>query len=115
VAALEAMNASLSAHAVEESELRESQNTVEFLAPRSAVLGLRSPDVARALAQVLGRTVKVVVTAANGADAPPAASPPAAPASGAAAARAMEHPAVRKFQELFPDSQVRDVRNLREE
>jgi len=115
VAALEAMNASLSAHAVEESEVRESQNTVEFLAPRSAVLGLRSPDVARALAQILGRTVKVVVTAANGADAPPVASAPPAPASGAAAARALEHPAVRKFQELFPDSQVRDVRNLREE
>ena len=115
VAALEAMNASLSAHAVEESEVRESQNTVEFLAPRSAVLALRSPDVARALNQVLGRAVKVVVTATNGGDGPAAASAPAAPAPGAAAARALEHPAVRKFQELFPDSQVRDVRNLRED
>ena len=31
-----------------------------------------------------------------------------------AADRALGHPEVQRFQELFPDSQVRAVRNLRE-
>jgi hypothetical protein len=31
-----------------------------------------------------------------------------------AADRALAHPEVQRFQELFPDSQVRAVRNLKE-
>jgi hypothetical protein len=31
-----------------------------------------------------------------------------------AAARALEHPEVKRFQELFPDSEVRAIRNLKE-
>jgi DNA polymerase-3 subunit gamma/tau len=114
-AALEAMNAGLSAHAVEESEIRESQNTVEFIAPRTAVLALRSPDVAKALEQVLGRKVKVVVTAGGGEAAPAGGSAPAGARMDEAAGRALEHPAVKRFQELFPQSQVREIRNLRED
>ncbi len=113
-AALEAMNARLSAHAVEESELRESQNSVEFLAPRSSHLALKAPDVAAALEQVLGRKVKVVVTD-NGRPAASGGQMDGAPRQDDAAARALEHPAVRRFQELFPQSQVREVRNLRED
>ena len=112
-AALAAMGAGLSAHAVEESEIRESQNTVEFIAPRSATLALRSSDVGKALEQVLGRKVKVVLTPANGDSAPP--PPPSGAPQDAVASRALEHPAVRLFQELFPQSQVREVRNLRED
>ncbi|MCS7041734.1 MAG: DNA polymerase III subunit gamma/tau [Bryobacteraceae bacterium] len=118
IAALEAMGASMSAHAVEESELRESQNTVEFLAPRSARLALQSPDVQKALEQVLGRRVRVVVTfteSGNGSETRAEKAPAAGGTMDAAAARALEHPAVKKFQELFPHSQVRDVRNLRED
>jgi DNA polymerase-3 subunit gamma/tau len=114
-AALEAMNASLSAHAVAESEVRESQNTVEFIAPRHSLIALRSPDVGRALEQVLGRKMKVVITAGNGNAEAPSGDLQSAPRQDDTAARALEHPAVRRFQELFPQSQVRDVRNLREE
>ena len=114
-AALEAMNAGLSAHAVEESEIRESQNTVEFVAPRAAVLALRSPDVAKALEQVLGRKVKVVVTAGGGEAAPSGGGAATGARLDEAAARALEHPAVKRFQELFPQSQIREVRNLRED
>jgi accessory colonization factor AcfC len=113
-AALEAMNAGLSAHAVEESEVRESQNTVEFVAPRTAVLALRSPDVAKALEQVLGRKVKVVVTPGNGETAGEGGGEKSV-RQDETAARALEHPAVKRFQELFPQSQVREVRNLRED
>ncbi len=116
VAALEAVGAGFSAHAVEESEIRESPNTVEFIAPRASLVALRSQDVGRALEQVLGRKVKIVLTAGNGnpEDATTAAPAAAAPAD-AAARRAMEHPAVQRFREVFPDSQVREVRNLRED
>ena len=31
-----------------------------------------------------------------------------------AAERALAHPEVKRFQELFPESQVRQVRNLKE-
>ena len=113
-AALEAMSASLSAHAVEESEIRESQNSVEFIAPRNALIALRSPDVGKALEQILGRKVKVVITAGDGNAAAPRGPSPSAPRQDDTAARALEHPAVRRFQELFPQSQVREVRNLRE-
>lgn len=116
VTALEAMGAGVSAHAVEESEIRESANTVEFIAPRTLLIALRSPDLGRALEQVLGRKVKVVLTAGNGnVDDAPAAPSAAGTAADPAAARALEDPAVRRYRELFPDSQVREVRNLRED
>jgi hypothetical protein len=38
----------------------------------------------------------------------------AAPAKDEAAERALSHPDVKRFQELFPESQVRAVRNLKE-
>ncbi len=113
-ASLEAMNAGMSAHAVEASEIRESANAVEFMAPRSSHLALRAPDVGRALEQVLGRKVKVVVSEGGGA-AEPARAGQGGPERNEAAERALEHPAVRRFQELFPQSQVREVRNLRED
>jgi hypothetical protein len=52
-------------------------------------------------------TVKVADGAANPAPATP-------PAQDEIAARALAHPEVQKFQELFPGSQVRKVRDLRE-
>ncbi|MEJ5369906.1 MAG: DNA polymerase III subunit gamma/tau [Bryobacteraceae bacterium] len=115
VAALQAMGAGFSAHAVEESEIRESAGTVEFIAPRASLLSLKSPDVGRALEQVLGRKVRVVLTAGNGNPEDSAPAPAASAAADAAAARALDHPAVKRFRELFPDSQVREVRNLRED
>jgi hypothetical protein len=39
---------------------------------------------------------------------------PSAPDTDEVAARALEHPEVKRFQELFPDSQVRTVRNLKD-
>ena len=59
-----------------------------------------------------GRQVRVVVKVGEGA-ATPVAAPKAAPVD-EVSTRALEHPEVKRFQEMFPDSQVRAVRNLKE-
>ncbi len=71
----------------------------------------------KALEQVLGRKVRIVLTFTEGGNGGEAAAvrPAAGSALDAASQRALEHPVVRKFQELFPQSQVREVRNLRED
>ena len=116
VAALEELRAAMSAHAVEASELRESPGLVEFIGPRSAKLGLMSKDIDKALEKVYGRPIRAKITITE--DAAPAAASPAreqGPAGGEEAMRrALAHPDVQRFQELFPGSQVREVRDLKE-
>lgn len=106
----------MSAHAVEASELREGPGLIEFVGPRSAKLGLMSKDIDKALEKVFGRPVRAKITINE--DAAPAAPPPAreqGPAgSDEAMRRALAHPDVQRFQELFPGSQVREVRDLKE-
>jgi hypothetical protein len=41
-------------------------------------------------------------------------TPKAKPPEDEASERALSHPEVRRFQETFPDAQVRVVRNLKE-
>jgi DNA polymerase-3 subunit gamma/tau len=118
VTALQELRASMSAQAVEESEVLESAGSVEFVAPRSARMGLMSKDVEKALAQVLGRAVRVKVTITE--DSASAPAPARAPAAEAApdedetSRRALGDPGVQRFQEMFPNSQVRGVRDLKE-
>lgn len=116
VEALEELRSGMSAHAVEASEIREGQGVVEFIGPRSAKLGLMSKDIDRALEKVFGRPVRAKITI--GEDAAPAAPPPSREQGPAgdeeATRRALAHPDVQRFQELFPGSQVREVRDLKE-
>jgi DNA polymerase-3 subunit gamma/tau len=116
VAALEAASAGQSAHAVSICELVEGQGMVEFLAPRAARLGLMSKDVEKALQQLLGRPVRTKITVRDDmtAAAPEPVASTAPPPAGEAQRRALEHPDVRRYTELFPGSQVRDVRDLKE-
>ncbi|MGC4054423.1 MAG: DNA polymerase III subunit gamma/tau [Paludibaculum sp.] len=111
IAALQEMRSAMSVQAVEDSQLIESQGTVEFLAPRSAKLGLMAKDVEKALAQVLGRAVRVKITIDESAVvAAPEKKPQTSEAEDEASQRAMAHPDVQRFQEMFPGSQVRGVR-----
>ncbi|MGJ5817529.1 DNA polymerase III subunit gamma/tau [Paludibaculum fermentans] len=115
IAALQEMRSAMSVQAVEDSQLIESQGTVEFLAPRSAKLGLMAKDVEKALVQVLGRAVRVKITVDETAvAAAPEKKPPTPEAEDEASQRAMAHPDVQRFQEIFPGSQVRGVRDLKE-
>ncbi len=109
-AALMAMGAQYSADAVEHSSVEEAGSEVIFVTPRTYGLSMKSPDIAKALHEVLGRTVKIKLTVGEPvatADVVKAAKPP-----GEAEARALADTEVKRFQELFPGSEVRQVRDL---
>jgi DNA polymerase-3 subunit gamma/tau len=87
-------------------------------ASKMRLLSLKDPNVAVVAAKLLGRPVRVkteadeTVVAAPASTAAAAASGPSQ--SGELRDRALSHPGVKRFQELFPDAQVRTVRNLSE-
>jgi len=105
--------------AVEHADVSESAAEVRFSAPKEFGLALRSPDIRDAVQQLLGRPVKIAFVATeSGAGAaavstttPETQSPPE---NDALAQEALGHPEVQRFQELFPGSHVRTVRNLRD-
>jgi DNA polymerase III subunit gamma/tau len=100
------------ADALEHSEITEAPGELLVTTPKMYVLYLKQPEFEAAVRRVAG-AVKIAVRSGE-----PAASAPieraAAPVAADAHARALAHPEVRRFQETFPDSQVRAVRNLRE-
>jgi len=104
------------ADAVEHAEVVENGALIEFLVSRQHMLSLRGPEVAQGLEKLLGRQIKTKITIIE--SAPPVAPPPdpQAPVQGGEEAlkRALEHPEVRRAQELFPGSTVRSVRDLKE-
>ncbi len=102
------------ADAVEHSEIAESGAEIIFTAPKMYQLFLKGPEFEGAVKRAAGKPVKLTLKIG---DAAPSGAPgpkPAAPASDEATERALSHPEVKRFQELFPDSQVRAVRNLKE-
>jgi len=102
------------ADAVEHSTVEESPAEIRFSGPREFTLSFRSAEMKDAVQKVAGRPLRISFSAAE-----PAADPAAAPsdrldAEDEAARRALDHPDVRRFREMFPGSQVRTVRNLKE-
>ncbi|MGO9241889.1 MAG: DNA polymerase III subunit gamma/tau [Bryobacteraceae bacterium] len=129
-AALEQKNARLALDGVRNSEIVEGPGVVEFITSRTQAMGLRGAEFERHVAAAAERSVKVKLTlrdAAPGDEAqaessaaqtgtPARLRPDGEPAEelNAAAQRALANPEVRRFQELFPDSKVRGVRDLKE-
>ncbi|MCL4842963.1 MAG: DNA polymerase III subunit gamma/tau [Bryobacteraceae bacterium] len=115
-AALETLGASaFTLDAIDHSEIIQSPAGIEFIAPRHQILALRNKQIEEALAQVLGRAPRIKLTpgAGNGEAAEP--PPPPKPADDEETLqRALAHPAVRRFQEVFPGARVMGVRNLKE-
>jgi DNA polymerase-3 subunit gamma/tau len=111
------------ADAIEHSELAESANELVIATPKMYVAYLKQPGFASAVRGVLEKAVRITIKIADagagpadGAPARQAISPDAAkpPQEDHTAQRALANPEVQRFQEMFPDSQVRTVRNLRE-
>lgn len=115
-AALTEMGKKMSADAVMHSEVRESPDGVVFATDKAAALSLKSADIAKAVSQVLGRPARVTIDTAGAA--PLANAAPVVERKSAGedetAQRALAHPEVQKFQQLFPDSQVRRVEDLKD-
>jgi hypothetical protein len=75
---------------------------------------LKDPNVQRIAAEVAGRPVRVRTEVGEGVAAPPPSSSKPDGEDSQVRQRALSHPGVKRFQELFPDAQVRTVRNLNE-
>jgi hypothetical protein len=102
------------ADAVEHSTLAESPTELVFTTPKMYQLYLKQPELEAIARKITGRPVRVTVKIGEPAPAPVAAPVSANAREDEAASRALSHPEVKRFQEMFPDSQVRTVRNLKE-
>ena len=99
------------ADAVEHSQVVESGNELHFTTPQEFKLSMNEKDILKVVQKVAGRPMRVRITFGEPGTAEP---PKLKPAQDDVAERALSHPEVRRFQEMFPDAQVRVVRNLKE-
>ena len=102
------------ADAVEHSQITESNGELQFVTPDEFSAMLHEKDILKGVQKVAGRPMRIKITIGtpNAVEAPKVERKPAK--ADDASERALSHPEVRRFQELFPDAQVRVVRNLKE-
>jgi DNA polymerase-3 subunit gamma/tau len=112
-AALLELGMNFTADAVEHSEVTEANGEIRFITPEEFRLAMDTRDLNKAVQQVAGKASRVKVEFGT----PVAATQTASPKPRAAdevSDRALAHPEVRRFQEMFPDAHVRTVRDLKE-
>ncbi len=107
------------ADAVQHSEISLQGSDLVVRAPKAMLFSLKDASMQRAASEVLGKPVRVRVEAGENVSTAPVGAPVIAPGTNAAPdaglrERALSHPGVKRFQELFEDAQVRTVRNLNE-
>jgi DNA polymerase-3 subunit gamma/tau len=103
------------ADAVAHAEIAESGNDLVFTTAKRFSLAMNAADLQKAAEQVLGRPARVTVKIGEGAAAAgPPTEAPAQTGDDEVTRRAMAHPEVQRFQNAFPESRVRAVRNLKE-
>ena len=99
------------ADAVEHSQITETNNELLFVTPEEFKLSLNEKDILKIVQKLAGRPMRIRITLG----APDAAKvTKVKPAQDDVSERALAHPEVQRFQEMFPDAQVRVVRNLKE-
>ena len=113
--ALCAAGMQFSADAIQHSEVSLSGSDLLIRTPKNMVLSLRDAGVQKIAGQVTGKAIRMRVEAGeNLSAAAPVQESRASGDDSALRERALSHPGVKRFQELFPGSQVRTVRNLNE-
>ena len=116
LAYLREQNLTMVADGVQEAELRETPGEWQFRAPKAYALAFRDASLKDAVAKVAGRAVRIAFVPTE-APATGGAGPAASarqPDDDETSQRALANADVQKFQELFPGSHVRTVRNLKE-
>ncbi len=104
----------ISADAIEHAEVVLQGGELVLKGPKSLSFALKDKSIERLASQIVGKPVRVRFEAtANVIAAAPVEKAPAAEES-ELRQRALSHPGVKRFQELFPEAQVRTVRNLSE-
>jgi len=99
------------ADAIEHSDVVESNNELIFTTPEEFKMSMSEKDILKIVQKVAGRPMRIRVVLGT-----PAVKDTSKPklSQDEVSERALSHPEVRRFQELFPDAQVRVVRNLKE-
>jgi DNA polymerase-3 subunit gamma/tau len=108
--ALVAAGMQFTADAVEHSQVTESNGELQFVTPEEFGLAMSEKDILKVVQKIVGRPMRIKITLGT----PAAVAAPMAKPKDDVAERALAHPEVKRFQELFPDAQVRVVRNLKE-
>ncbi|MBV8811115.1 MAG: DNA polymerase III subunit gamma/tau [Acidobacteriaceae bacterium] len=103
------------ADAIQHSAVTLQGSELLIRVPKAMLLSLKDPAFQRIASEILGKSVRVRIESgenviANSLEAPASESRQEAEIR----ERALSHPGVKRFQELFPDAHVRTVRNLNE-
>jgi hypothetical protein len=104
------MGMQFTADAVEHSQVNESNGELQFVTPDEFSLAMNEKDLLKAVQKIAGRPMRIKIAMGK----PEAATVPLARPPDDVSERALAHPEVKRFQETFPDAQVRAVRNLKE-
>jgi DNA polymerase-3 subunit gamma/tau len=102
------------ADAVEHSNLVERPGEVEFITSKEFGMAAKSKDMQKEVEALLKRPTRIKVTFTEGAPVVAEASVDRRVNEDEATRRALDNPEVQRFRELFPGSEVRAVRNLKE-
>ena len=77
-------------------------------------MAIKSPELERIVQQIAGRPLKIVIQQGEENSTGGLQPAPTAPEGDSdVRERALNHPEVQRFQALFPDAQVRTVRDLK--
>ncbi len=98
------------ADAVEHSQVSEANGELQFITPQEFGLAMNEKDILKIVQKIAGRPMRIKIVLGT----PEAVAAPLAKPKDDVSERALAHPEVRRFQELFPEAQVRVVRNLKE-
>ena len=104
------MGMQFTADAVEHSQVTESNGELQFVTPEEFSLAMNQMDILKVVQKIAGRPMRIKIVLGK----PDAVATPLAKPKDDVSERALAHPEVKRFQELFPDAQVRVVRNLKE-
>ncbi len=108
------MGMAFTADAVEHSALVvAAPNELHFTTPSEFKLSMKELDLNKGVARMIGRPIRIRISFGSGVDSGPALAVPNTPEPDSVTTRALDHPEVKRFQELF-GGEVRAVRNLKE-
>ncbi len=103
------------ADAVEHSQVTESNGELQFVTPEEFGLAMNEKDIQKVVQKIAGRPMRIKIALGKPESvAAPLGIPKKDQPKDDVSERALAHPEVKRFQETFPDAQVRVVRNLKE-
>jgi DNA polymerase-3 subunit gamma/tau len=98
------------ADAVEHSQVTEANGELRFVTPEEFGLAMNEKDILKVVQKIAGRPMRIKIDLGK----PVAVAAPIEKKKDDVTERALRHPDVKRFQETFPDAQVRVVRDLKE-